>query len=130
MASVFSMIIAGDLPGHFVWQDDICVGLMTIAPIRQGHVLLIPREEIDHWHHVPAETLGHMMTVAKTIATAQQEAYASTRVGMVIAGLEVAHTHLHLIPMETMDDLDFIHAKQADGDALSAAAEKIKRYLP
>lgn len=129
MASVFSKIIAGDLPGHFVWQDDVCVGIMTIAPIREGHVLVIPREEIDHWHHVPAEDMAHMVIVSQKIAAALQKAYPSTRVGMMIAGLEVPHTHLHLVPIDTMGDLDFAHAKQADADSLSAAAEKIKGYL-
>ncbi len=129
MASVFSKIIAGDLPGHFVWQDDVCVGIMTIAPIREGHVLVIPREEIDHWHHVPAETMAHMIKVSQTIAKALQKAYPSTRVGMMIAGLEVPHTHLHLVPIDSMDDLDFAHAQQADAHSLSAAAEKIKGCL-
>src|SRR5690606_30489333 len=92
MASIFSKIIAGELPGHFVWQDDLCVAIMTIAPLREGHVLVIPREEIDHWYDVPAETLAHMTHISQKIARAQQKAYPAARVAVIIAGLEVPHT--------------------------------------
>ncbi|MCP8898313.1 HIT family protein [Gilvimarinus xylanilyticus] len=129
MASVFSKIIAGELPGHFVYQDDLAVAIMTIAPLKDGHVLVIPREEIDHWYDLPAETLAHLTVISQKVAKALQKAFPATRVGMMIAGLEVPHTHLHLVPMDEMSELDFSNAKPAEGDVLAAQAEKIKAEL-
>ncbi len=129
MASVFSKIIAGELPGHFVYQDDIAVAIMTIAPLKDGHVLVIPREEIDHWYDLPTETLAHLTVISQKVAKALQKAFPATRVGMMIAGLEVPHTHLHLVPMDEMSELDFANAKPAEGDVLAAQAEKIKAEL-
>ncbi len=129
MASVFSKIIAGELPGHFVYEDDIAVAIMTIAPLKDGHVLVIPREEIDHWYDLPADTLTHLTVISQKVAKALQKAFPATRVGMMIAGLEVPHTHLHLVPMDEMNELDFANAKPADAKVLAAQAEKIKAEL-
>jgi diadenosine tetraphosphate (Ap4A) HIT family hydrolase len=129
MASVFSKIMAGELPGHFVWQDEQAVGLMTIAPIRPGHVLVIPRQEIDHFDDLPPELAGHLMQVSQRIAKAQKAAYPCLRVGMMIAGVEVPHTHLHLLPIDRVGDLDFSHAAPAEAATLAAEAERIRSAL-
>ncbi|WP_111642004.1 HIT family protein [Marinimicrobium alkaliphilum] len=129
MASVFSMIIAGDLPGHFVYEDDLAVAFMTIQPIREGHVLVVPREEIDHWDDLPEPMAMHLMKVSRTLAKALKKAYPARRVGMMIAGLEVPHTHIHLVPLDTMGDLSFEHAGNAEPEVLAAAAAKIKAAL-
>jgi histidine triad (HIT) family protein len=129
MASVFTLIMEGTIPGHFVWRDDVCVAIMTIQPIRAGHVLVIPREEIDHWNDVPADVAAHLMQVSQKIANALKKAFPSKRVGLMIAGLEVPHTHIHLVPIDSMSDVNFAFAKNADADSLAQAAEKIKTAL-
>jgi histidine triad (HIT) family protein len=129
MASVFSMIMAGSIPGHFVWEDDKAVAILTIEPIRAGHVLVIPREEIDHWVDLPADLAAHLMRVSQTLAKALSKAFPARRVGLMIAGLEVPHTHIHLVPMDNMEDLSFTHARKADAESLREAAEKIRAAL-
>ncbi|MBD2859157.1 HIT family protein [Spongiibacter sp. KMU-158] len=129
MSSVFSMIIKRELPGHFVYEDDLAIGIMTIAPIVPGHVLVIPKEEIDHWDDLPAELMAHLFAVSKTIAKAQKQVYQSERVSLQIVGLEVPHTHLHLVPINTLSDADFSGASMAEQSALAAEAEKIRQAL-
>lgn len=129
MASVFSKIIAGELPGHFVWDDDLAVAIMTIAPLKQGHVLVIPKDEVDHWYDLPDDTIAHLTVVSKKIAGAMQQAFPATRVAVIIAGLEVPHTHLHLVPMDEMHELDFANAAPAASEDLAAQAQAIKQYL-
>lgn len=130
MPSVFSKIIQGELPGRFVWKDERCVGLLTINPLKPGHTLVIPRQEIDHWIDVPAELSRHVFDVAQTIGKAQQAAFKPTKVGLVIVGLEVRHSHVHVVPIDDVRDLDFAHAqKNPDPKALDAAAEKLRAAL-
>lgn len=130
MASVFTLIMDGTIPGHFVWRDDVCVAIMTIQPIRAGHVLVIPREEIDHWNDLPADVAAHLMQVSQKVANALKKVFPARRVGLMIAGLEVPHTHIHLVPMDSMEDLNFLFAKNADAELLEMAAEKIRAALP
>ncbi len=129
MASVFTMIMEGKIPGNFVWKDDKAVAFLTIQPIRQGHVLVVPREEIDQWSDLPLDLAAHLMQVSHKIANALKIAYPATRVGLMIAGLEVPHTHIHLVPMDSMNDLSFDFAKNADGEELKQTAEKIRGVL-
>ena len=129
MASVFTKIIAGELPGHFVWQDDVCVAIMTIQPIRPGHLLVIPREEVDQWSDLHLDTATHLMRVSHRLANALIKAFPAARIGLMIAGLEVPHTHIHLVPINSMSDLDFAFAKNAEQDDLAQAAEKIRAAL-
>ena len=127
MSSVFTMIIEGELPGTFVWKDEQCVAFMSINPISFGHTLVVPRDEIDHWIDVPSILQRHLFDVAGKIAVAQKQAFNSRRVGMVIAGFEVPHTHIHLIPMNTMADMDFsLAANSVDPKDLDSAARQIK----
>ncbi|HAF69469.1 MAG TPA: HIT family protein [Acidimicrobiaceae bacterium] len=130
MASVFTMIIEGDLPGTFVWKDDQCVAFMSINPISYGHTLVVPRDEIDQWTDVPSDLQRHLFEVAGQIGTAQKQAFNTQRVGMVIAGFEVPHTHIHLIPINTMADMDFsLAATSVDPEELDNAAVSIKTAL-
>lgn len=129
MASVFTLIMEGKIPGNFVWKDDKAVAILTIQPIRQGHVLVIPREEIDQWSDLPLDLAAHLMQVSHKIANALKVAYPATRVGLMIAGLEVPHTHVHLVPMDSMDDLSFDFAKNAEGEVLKQTAENIRSVL-
>lgn len=130
MSSVFTMIIKGDLPGTFVWEDDQCVAFMSINPLSHGHALVVPRDEIDHWIDVPRDLQQHLFEVAGQIGIAQKKAFNTQRVGMVIAGFEVPHTHIHLIPVNTMTDMDFaLAANSVDPKDLEKAALSIKSAL-
>jgi len=126
MASVFTLIMQKKIPGHFVWEDDKSVAILTIQPIREGHVLVIPREEIDQWSDLPVDLAMHLMSVSHKIANAMKTIFPARRIGLMIAGLEVPHTHIHLVPMDSMDDLSFAFAKNADQAELAATAEKIR----
>jgi diadenosine tetraphosphate (Ap4A) HIT family hydrolase len=129
MATVFSKIIAGEIPGHFVWKDDIAVAIMTIQPIRAGHVLVIPRDEVDHWDDLSPKVATHLIKISQTLAKALKKAYPARRVGMMIAGLEVPHTHIHLVPMDSMADLSFAQARNAEAEELAEAAARIRKEL-
>lgn len=110
MSSVFTMIIDGELPARFVWKDDRCVAFLSINPLTDGHVLVVPREEVDHWLDAGDDLLAHLMTVSRTIGEAIQRAYEPAKVGMMIAGLEVPHLHIHLAPINGLHDLNFANA--------------------
>jgi len=130
MPSVFSKIISGDLPGHFVWKDELSVAFLSINPIASGHTLVIPKLEVDHWLDLPPDINAHLVQLAQIIGNAQMVAFRPLRVGMIIAGLEVPHTHLHVIPMEGMQDLDFSRATlTADQSELSSNALLLKNTL-
>jgi len=130
MTSLFTRIIDGEIPGRFVWSDDRCVVFLTIAPIARGHALVVPRAEVDHWVDLDDEDAARLMVVAKAIGQAQMAAFAPRRIGMIIAGLEVPHTHLHVIPIESEADLDFARADHAaDGAAMDAAADALRTAL-
>lgn len=131
MASLFTRIIAGELPGRFVWRDQRCAAFLTIAPIKPGHTLVVPIDEVDHWLDLPPDLASHLFAVAQVIGQAQMVAFTPARVGMIIAGLEVPHTHLHVIPIESESDLSFTNARAdaspASGDAAAAALREALR---
>ena len=130
MSSVFTKIISGELPGHFIWKDDICAAFLSINPIATGHTLVVPILEVDHWIELPPDTNSHLINVAQIIGQAQMTAYNPERVGIVIAGFEVPHTHLHVIPINGMQDLDFTRAATTvDQSLLSAAAVDLTSSL-
>ena len=131
MASVFTRIIAGELPAHFVWQDEQCVAFLSINPLRPGHTLVVPRAEADHWIDLDDAAAAALLRVARIIARAQQAVYRPAKVGLLIAGLEVAHVHLHVSPIDRMGDLDFEQAAPHPGEAaLAAEAARIRAALP
>lgn len=130
MASVFTKIIDGELPGRFVHRDDRCVAFLSIAPLQPGHTLVVPIEEIDHWVDAPPELNAHLMTVAQRVAVAQQEVFSPVKVGMMIAGLEVPHLHIHVVPIRGVHDLDFANADaNPDPAALDDAAQRLRAAL-
>lgn len=130
MPSIYSRIIAGEIPGRFVWRDDRAVAIVDIRPLNRGHCLVIPIEEIDHWIDLPADLAAHLFTVAGHIGRAQQAVFGPKRVGLMIAGFEVPHTHLHVVPMEGMRHLDFAQADTgADPADLDAVAEALRAEL-
>jgi histidine triad (HIT) family protein len=129
MASIFTKILAGELPGHFVWKDDLCFAIMTIQPIRAGHLIVIPNVEVNHWDDVPPATAAHLMQVSQILAKAIKAVIPCKRVGVTVIGLEVPHTHIHLIPIDGMADLDFKNAKALPSDELAATAGSICKAL-
>lgn len=127
MATLFTKIIDGEIPGRFVYRDDVCVAFLTIAPMRPGHTLVVPRVEVDHWLDLDVDVAAHLMRVAHKIGRAQVEAFAPERVGLIIAGLEVPHTHLHVVPIRSEADLDFANADHsASTESLDAAADALR----
>ena len=130
MTTIFTRIIEGELPGRFVWRDDQCVAFLSINPLQPGHTLVVPIAEVDRWTDLPVDLATHLMAVAHTIGRAQQIAFDPVRVGLIIAGLEVPHCHLHLVPIRGMDDLDFAHADTSpDPTSLDDAAARLLAAL-
>jgi histidine triad (HIT) family protein len=130
MATLFSKIIDGEIPGRFVWRDERAVAFLTIGPISPGHTLVVPIEEVDHWVDLDADLAAHLIDVARHVGRGQMAAFSPTRIGMIIAGLEVPHCHLHLIPIETESDLSFARADHSpDATALDDAAERLRGAL-
>ena len=130
MPTIFTRIIDGELPGRFVWRDDDCVAFLSINPLRPGHTLVVPRAEVDHWIDLSVEANAHLVRVAHAIGTAQMDAFQPARVGLIIAGLEVPHVHLHVVPIDREQDLSFANADVSpSADAMDAAAEKLRSAL-
>jgi len=130
MSTIFTKIIAGDLPGTFVWRDDLCVAFLSINPLSHGHALVVPIEEVDHWIDVSAELSAHIFSVAHRIGQAQQRAFECERVGLIVAGYDVPHTHVHVFPTNSMSDLSFANAAASvDRNDLEAAAAAITAEL-
>jgi len=126
MATVFTMIINGEIPGTFVWRDERCVAFMSINPLAPGHTLVVPIEEVDHWLDADADLQAHLFEVSRQIGEAQERAFTPERVGLMIAGFEVPHLHVHVIPTRSMADIDFANAAASvDPVELQAAADAI-----
>lgn len=130
MPTIFTRIIDGELPAAFVLLDDRCAVFMAKDPLTQGHALVVPRVEIDHWVDLDDELLAHLTGVARRVGAAQQRAFSVERIGIIVAGYEVPHVHLHVIPTNAMSDFDFSRAtRDAAMDGLEAAASAIRDHL-
>jgi histidine triad (HIT) family protein len=128
--SVFTRIIQGELPGRFVWKDEVCVAFLSINPLREGHTLVVPRQEVDHWLDLAPGLLQHLSRVSQELGRAMQAAFRPQKVGLMIAGLEVRHVHLHLVPIHELRDLDFANAdKHPSAESLDEAARKLRAAL-
>jgi len=128
--SIFTRIIDGELPARFVWQDDVCVAFLSIAPIQPGHTLVVPRQEVAHWLDLDAGTWAHLNAVSRDIGSAIQRVWQPEKVGLMLAGLEVPHVHVHLLPIWSVDDLSFSNANSdADPGELDANADRLRAAL-
>jgi len=128
--SIFTRIIDGEIPGTFVWKDDRCVAFLSIAPMKPGHTLVVPREEVDHWIDLDPALTQHVFMVARTIGRAQQEAFSPRRVGLMIVGDEVPHAHVHVVPIDSAGELSFARADANPPEgALDEAAGKLRTAL-
>ncbi len=130
MATIFTRIIEGDIPGTLVWRDEHCVAFMSINPMAYGHTLVVPIEEVDHWIDASPELTSHLFEVTGILGQAPHRAFTPERVGVIIAGYEVPHTHIHVIPTNDMGELSFANAAASvERDELESAAEAIRSAL-
>src|SRR3954452_9310396 len=130
MPTLFTRIIDGEIAGTFVWRDDVCVAFMSINPLARGHVLVVPIEEIDRWVDASDELVAHLFHVTHVIGKSQQAAFSPDRIGVIVAGYEVPHFHVHAIPTESMSQLSFANAASSvDRDDLESGADAIRQQL-
>lgn len=129
MPTLFTRIIEGELPGHFIWRDDRAVAFLTINPVHRGHALVVPREVVDHWLDAPAGLLGHLMEVARAVGRAQQAAFPTERTALVVLGTEVPHLHFHVIPADGPEDVAFQRATAPDQAELAEVAVRLRAEL-
>jgi histidine triad (HIT) family protein len=128
--TIFSKIIAGDIPSYKITENERFFAFLDIAPLREGHVLVVPKTEIDKLFDLPDEYLKEMLVFAKPIAQAIEKAFKCNRCGITVIGLEVPHAHLHLIPINSSNDLNFTQAKpKTSEESLKKAQEKILAQL-
>lgn len=130
MTTIFTRIINREIPGTFVHEDDKCVAFLSINPLADGHVLVVPRDEVDHWVDLPADLAAHLFAVSHRIADALRNAFPCERVGLIIAGYEVNHCHIHLVPTTDMSQLSFANAAAGiERSTLEANAARIVAAL-
>jgi diadenosine tetraphosphate (Ap4A) HIT family hydrolase len=126
MPSVFTMIINRDLPGRFVYEDDDVVAFLTIEPMTQGHTLVVPRAEVDNWQDLDPELFNKVMAVSQKIGRAVCKAFDTERAGVIIAGLEVPHLHVHVFPARNLSDFGFANVdRNPTPESLDEAQAKI-----
>jgi histidine triad (HIT) family protein len=130
MASIFTKIIDREIPGHIVAEDENFIAILDIMPLVMGHTLVIPKKEVDYIFDIEDATLAAMQIFAKKVAIGLKKAIPCKRIGVTVIGLEVPHTHIHLIPMNTMSDINFSNSKlKPTLEELSKIAEQIRSQL-
>ena len=128
--TIFSKIVAGEIPSYKIAEDDRFFAFLDIFPLREGHTLVIPKIEVDRFFDMPDAYLAEMLLFARPIARAIEKAFDCNRCGLSVVGLEVPHAHLHLVPIDSSDDLNFTRPKlKPKPEQLAAAREKILRHL-
>ena len=130
MATIFTQIIEGRMPARFVWKDDRCVVFLSNRPLRPGHALVVPRQEIDHWIDLDPSLLCHLAETAQAIGRAQMAGFQPERIGVMLAGLEVPHCHFHVVPIRGLHDMDFGNQNpDPPAGMMDEAAQTIRREL-
>lgn len=130
MPSIFTRIIQGELPGRFVYRDGDVVAMLTIQPLRPGHTLVVPVKEVDDWLDLDSDMLHKLMDVAQLVGRAIKDEFRPERVGMMIAGLEVPHVHVHVSALDTMADLDFATVDRSpDPEELDAICSRLAERI-
>ncbi|MFH5878006.1 HIT family protein [Arthrobacter sp. NA-172] len=130
MSTLFTKIINGEIPGRFVWKDDDVVAFLTIAPLTDGHTLVVPRQEVDRWTDAAPELLVKVMAVAQTVGQAQVKVFDAPRAGLSVVGFEVEHFHVHVFPATSLADFDFGTVEHnPDPARLDANAAKLRAGL-
>jgi histidine triad (HIT) family protein len=130
MASLFTRIINREIPGHIIAEDENFIAFLDIMPLVMGHVLVVPKQETDYIFDLDDDTLAGLHVFSKKVAIAIKKAIPCKRIGVAVVGLEVPHVHVHLVPMNTMGDINFTRPKlQPSGEELTEVAEKIRQAL-
>ena len=130
MPSLFSRIARGEIPSYRIAEDALFYAFLDIHPLREGHTLVIPKEETDRFFDLPDALLSGILCFAKPIARAIEQAYPCNRCGISVIGLEVPHAHVHLVPIDSAADLDFTRPKLRLSDAeFRTCQERILRHL-
>ncbi len=129
MSSLFTRIRQGELPGHILWDDGSCFAMLTIKPIREGHLLVIPHQEVDHWDEMDDALTEHVFKVSRLLSRTLRQLFPCEKTAMMIAGLEVRHAHIHLFPVTAISDLNFALAQERADDQQLATAQKIRGAL-
>jgi histidine triad (HIT) family protein len=128
--TIFSKIIAGEIPSYKIAENEKFFAFLDIFPLREGHVLVVPKTEVDNLFDLPAEYLSEMLLFAQPIAKAIEKAFNCNRCGISVIGLEVPHAHIHLVPINSANDLNFTQAKpKASDESLKKVQEKIMSCL-
>ncbi len=127
MASIFTRIIRGEIPCHRVGEDDRFLAFLDINPVRKGHTLVIPKVEVDRFFDLPADVLSGILPFAQGVARRIEAVVPCDRIGMSVVGLEVPHAHMHLIPIDSLNDMDFTRPKvKMSNEEIAALAEQIR----
>lgn len=130
MASIFTRIINREIPGHIIAEDDRFIAFLDVMPLVHGHVLVVPKQETDYIFDLDDETLSGLYMFAKKVAVAQKKAISCKRIGIAVIGLEVPHAHVHLVPMNTVGDINFTQPKlKPSQEELASVADKIRSFL-
>lgn len=130
MSTLFTRILDGEIPGRFVWREPEVAAFLTTGPLADGHTLVVPTEEVDRWTDASPETLAKVMEVARRIGAVQVEVFDAARAGLIVAGYEINHLHVHVWPSRSMAEFNFATADQnPDPDVLDANAEKLRQGL-
>jgi histidine triad (HIT) family protein len=130
VATIFSRIIAGELPANFVWKDELCVGFLSNRPLKPGHTLVVPRQEIDHWLDLEPDLLARLVGTAQAIGRAQMAVFKPARIGLILVGLEVPHVHFHVVPIDGPHDLDFDNQDpNPDPAMMTRAGDSLRKEL-
>lgn len=130
MATIFSKIISGEIPGHIIAENDRFCAFLDIMPLVMGHTLVVPKKEIDYIFDADDHLLGDMMVFAKSVSGAVRKAVPCKRIGVAVIGLEVPHAHIHLVPINSADDLNFTRPKlKPTPEQLREVAEAIRKNL-
>jgi len=130
MSTLFTKILNGEIPGRFVWREADVAAFLTTGPLADGHTLVVPTEEVDRWTDASPETLAKVMEVARRIGAVQLDIFPAERAGLIVAGYEINHFHVHVWPSRSMADFDFASADQhPDPAVLDANAEKLREGL-
>ena len=130
MASIFTKIINREIPGYIVCEDDRLIAFLDVMPLVEGHTLIVPKKEVDYIFDLDETTLADMMVFAKKVAVALKKVIPCKRIGIAVIGLEVPHTHVHLVPMNAMGDINFTKPKlKLESELMKAIAEKVKAAI-
>ncbi len=130
MPSIFSKIIKGEIPCYKIAENDDFIAFLDVFPLKKGHVLVVPKKEVDYIFDLEDETYIGLMNFSKTIAAAIKKAISCNRVGVSVVGLEVPHAHVHLIPINTVNDMNFSNSKLTlSKDEFEVIANSIKKHL-